>query len=57
MKTLKPIPLMSSTNNFLPDEYFYLSPDLENWQLTEINLAIQEADKKDFIKLLKKYSV
>lgn len=57
MKTLKPIPLMSGTNNFLPDEYFYLSPDLENWQLTEINLAIQEADKKKFIKLLKKYSV
>lgn len=54
---------MSVASNSLPDEYFSPSPDLENWQLTEISLAIQEADKKDFvhqkdfIKLLKKYSV
>ncbi|NCV03944.1 MAG: hypothetical protein EBV46_05810 [Burkholderiaceae bacterium] len=61
MEPTKTIRLTSGPGNLSLDEYSFLSTELEKWQLTEINLAIQEADKKeyvsrkDFIKLVKKY--
>jgi hypothetical protein len=61
LEPTKTIRLTSGPGKLLPDEYSFLSPELEKWQLTEINLAIQEADKKDFIsrenfiQLIKKY--
>ncbi|BEI36646.1 hypothetical protein PHIN7_03700 [Polynucleobacter sp. HIN7] len=61
MEPTKTIRLTSGPGNLPQDEYAFPSYELEKWQLTEINLAIQEADKKDyisrkdFIKLVKKY--
>jgi len=61
LEPIKTILLTSGPGSLSPDEYSFLSRELEKWQLTEINLAIQEADKKDyisrenFIQLVKKY--